>query len=89
VEKTDNIPMWVYLAFSSITARKGALILIWSSLAFSLYCIPWDHLFPAQQWVGRVFLIDGWSWFAMMIPVTAWYWLALRWMDRRALWVKP
>ena len=80
--------MWVYLAFSSIASRKGALILTWSSLAFSLYCIPWDLLFPAQQWVARVFLIDGWSWFAMMIPITAWYWLALRWMDRRAMWPK-
>ena len=86
MEKKDNIPMWVYLAFSSITSRKGALVLIWSSLAFSLYCIPWHPLFPTHHWVERVFLIDGWSWFAMMIPVTIWYWLGLRWMDRRALW---
>jgi hypothetical protein len=58
MEKKDNMPLWVFLAFSSINTRKGALILISSCVVFSLYCIPWNHFFINQEWVGKVFLID-------------------------------
>jgi len=87
--KESNTPMWVFLAFSSIETRKGALILIWSSLVFSLYCVPWVKYFYGDGWVAKLFLIDDWEWFAMMIPMVLWYWLALRWVDKNTGWVKP
>jgi hypothetical protein len=86
MKKTENMPLWVYLAFSSITTRKGALLLILSSLLFTLYCIPWRVLLPGRDWIVQLFLIDDWSWFAAMVPITLWYWLSLKWIDNKAGW---
>jgi len=70
----------------SIESRKGALILMWSCLVFSIYCIPWVNYFSGDGWVAKLFLIDDWSWFAMMLPMTAWYWLSLKWVDNNGSW---
>jgi hypothetical protein len=86
MKKTDATPLWVFLAFSSIESRKGALILLWSSLVFSFYCIPWVFYFNGNGWVAKLFLIDDWTWFAMMLPMTAWYWLSLKWIDKNGSW---
>ncbi len=88
MEKKDNMPLWVFLAFSSLNTRKAALILIWSSAVFTLYCIPWSLFFAEQGWVSKVFIIDDWSWLAMMVPVVIWYWLSLKWIDKNAAWEK-
>jgi len=89
MEKTDSMPIWVYLAFSSIATRKGALLLITACVVFSIYCIPWSLFFARQNWVEKIFLIGDWSWFAMMIPITFWYWISLRWIDNNAGWEDP
>lgn len=86
MDKEDNMPIWVFLAFSSINTRKAALWLIWGCALFALYCIPWGNIFTGNDWVARLFLIDDWSWFAMMLPICGWYWLSLRWVDRHAAW---
>jgi hypothetical protein len=86
MEKTDKMPIWVFFAFSSINTRKAALILVWGCLLFSIYCIPWPALFANQDWIGKIFLIDDWSWVAMMVPVTFWYWMSLRWVDNNSGW---
>jgi len=86
MEKKDSTPLWVFLAFSSINTRKGALILIWSCIIFTLYCIPWVKFFAEQEWVAKIFRIDDWSWLAMMIPMVIWYWLSLRWADKNSAW---
>ncbi|MDP2179718.1 MAG: hypothetical protein Q8K19_14560 [Methylicorpusculum sp.] len=86
MQKTDKTPLWVFLTFSSIETRKGALILVWSSLLFSLYCVPWVEWFHEVEWVKLLFLIDDWSWVAMMLPMTFWYWLSLRWVDKHLGW---
>lgn len=86
-DKSNDIPMWVFLAFSSIKTRKGALILSWCSVIFSLYCIPWP-LFSNAEIIKTIFLIDDWSWIAMMIPIVIWYWMSLRWVDRQDAWEK-
>ena len=86
MKKTDTTPLWVFLAFSSIETRKGALILIWSSILFSLYCIPWVSYFSDNDWVVKLLLIDNWEWFAMMMPMVAWYWVSLRWVDKNSGW---
>jgi len=86
MEKTDKMPLWVFLAFSSISTRKGALLLVWASIIFSIYSIPWSGLFANHEWIASLFLIDDWSWFAMMVPITFWYWISLKWLDRNAAW---
>jgi len=86
MEKTENMPLWVYLAFSSIPTRKAALLLILACVLFSVYCIPWRLLLPNHDWVAQLFLIEDWSWFAMMLPVMFWYWLSLRWVDNNSGW---
>jgi hypothetical protein len=85
MEKKDSTPLWVFLAFSSINTRKGALILIWSCMVFTFYCVPWP-LFFEQAWVKQVFLIDDWEWLAMMVPMILWYYLSLRWVDKHNEW---
>ncbi len=84
--RTENTPLWVFLALSSINTRKGALWLVWGCAAFTLYCAPWSTLSPNHAWLSTVFLIDDWSWFAMMVPMTVWYWLSLRWADNHSAW---
>lgn len=86
MQKSDDMPLWVFLAFSSIERRRTALWLIGSCVAFTLYCVPWAVLFPDPAWLGTLFLIDDWSWFLTMVPLTAWYWLSLRWLDSRERW---
>ena len=86
MQKTDTKPIWVYLAFSGIATRKGALLLIAACAVFSLYCIPWPVLFPDREWIMQLFLVDDWSWFATMVPITAWYGLSLRWVDTHSGW---
>lgn len=86
MQKNEKMPMWVFLAFSSIEKRKHALWLIWATILFTIYCIPWVQIFSSQAIVSKLFLIDDWSWFAMMVPITVWYWLSLRWVDRNAGW---
>ena len=86
MEKTEHMPIWVYLAFSSISTRKAALVLILACVVFTLYCIPWPRLFAIPAWLEGLLLIDDWSWFATMVPLTLWYWMSLRWIDRHHVW---
>lgn len=85
MEKTKDMPLWVFLAFSSINTRKMAMILIWSSILFTLYSFPWSA-FTGNTVVAKIFIIDDWSWPAIMIPICLWYWLSLRWIDKHAAW---
>lgn len=83
--ETKKMPLWVLLAFSSIHKRKHALILISVSILFTLYCFPLVK-FVDNELVTKLFLIDDWSWLAMMIPICIWYILCLRWMDKNNGW---
>lgn len=90
--KTKNTPLWVFLAFSAIETRKGALLLIWACVLFSVYCLPWTIMLgEAVGDLGKqLLLIDDWSWIAMMAPMTLWYILSLAWMDKNDGWLsKP
>lgn len=84
-ESSTKMPLWVLLAFSSIQKRKHAIILIWACILFTLYCLPW-MTFTDNEMVATLFLIDDWSWLAMMVPICAWYILSLRWMDQNNAW---
>ena len=85
MEEKKKMPLWVLLAFSSIQTRKAALILISASILFSVYCLPWVT-FTNNEMVATIFLIDDWSWIAMMAPICIWYYLSLRWMDNNQGW---
>jgi len=80
-----KMPILVLLAFSSIHKRNHAIILIWASIIFTLYCLPWAT-FINNELISELFLIDDWSWIAMMIPICVWYFLSLRWMDKNNAW---
>jgi hypothetical protein len=82
---TKKMPIWVLLAFSSIHKRKHAIILIWASIIFCLYCLPLVT-FSNNEIIAKLFLIDDWSWIAMMAPICIWYVLSLRWMDQNNAW---
>jgi len=88
--KTQNTPLWVFLAFSAIETRKAALILIWACVAFSIYSLPWVVILGDSigELGKQLLLIDDWSWIAMMAPMTLWYILSLMWMDKNAGWTK-
>jgi len=88
MEKTDDMPLWVYLALSSVNTRRGALWLIGVCVASTLYCVPWPLYLTDQDWVAKIFLIKSWGWFAVMLPMTLWYWISLKWMDTRSKWEK-
>ena len=86
MEKTPDMPLWVYLVVASVETKKGALLLVYSMVLFTLYCLPWSTFFAGSETVAQVFRIDDWSWFAMMVPMTLWYWLAVKWVDNRRMW---
>lgn len=72
---TVKQPLWVELAFSSISKRQHA---IWLTLASVLFTIGF-----AVWWL----LFDGdWSWAAWTSPMPVWYGLAIRWMDSNNAW---
>jgi len=90
MNKTKKTPLWVFLAFSAIETRRGALILIFSCAVFTLYCLPWT-VFMSEilgETGRKIFLIDDWSWAAMMTPITLWYAASLIWMDKNNGWLK-
>jgi len=86
MDRKDNMPLWVFLAFSSIESRKGALILFSCSVIFTFYCIPVPLFVGEEHWLAKVFLIDDWSWLAMMIPISLWYLFSIRWIDNNSSW---
>lgn len=74
MQRTPDMPLWVFLGLANINTRKGALILVWTCFAFSLLCIPLSYY------------MHDWSWAGIMFLCSLWYWLSLRWVDRHAHW---
>jgi hypothetical protein len=86
MQKSDDMPLWVFLALSSIETRRGAMLLILINIIFSAYCVPWVEFYSNNEWVSRLFLIQDWEWFAWTSPMTIWYWLSVRWVDKNRGW---
>ena len=89
MKKRKNTPQWVYLAFATIETRRGALWMVWCNVLFSVYCIPWSQYIKDGSWIRKIFLVEGWLWFAVMVAITLWYWAALKWIDRNHAWSDP
>lgn len=86
MNKQGKMPLWVALVYSNIESRRVALYLVCGCAVFTAYCFPWTRYLHQGDWVTKFFLIDDWSWFAMMTPTTLWYWLGLRWIDTNYGW---
>ena len=85
MKKIDKTPLWVSLVYANVHTRKMALIMVIFCVVFTFYCVPWVQ-FSKSSVVTKLFLIEDWSWFAMMIPMTIWYWISLKWVDKNAGW---
>ncbi|MCF7972516.1 MAG: hypothetical protein K9N55_01750 [Phycisphaerae bacterium] len=86
MKKQENTPLWVYLAFANIETQRGALMMVWCNVLCSIYCIPWSQCIRDSSWIGKIFVIEGWLWFAVMAAITLWYWAGLKWIDRHDAW---
>ena len=80
------VPWWVFAAVFYIKTRAGGAWLLGICLASTLYCLPWSQFLNANSRIAWLFLAPDWSWFAIMVPMTLWYWLAVRWMNRNNAW---
>ena len=85
MKQIDKTPLWVKLVYANVHTRKMALIMVIFCVVFTFYCVPWAQ-FSTNTTVTKLFLIKDWSWVAMMIPMTIWYWLSLKWVDKNAGW---
>ena len=85
MKEIKGTPIWVSLAYASVPTRKIALWLVASCVLFTIYCIPWVK-FSKDPIIAKLFLLDDWTWFAMMVPMCVWYWVALKWVDTNAGW---
>lgn len=85
MKQIDKTPLWVTLVYANVPTRKMALIMVIFCAVFTFYSVPWVQ-FSKNAMVAKLFLIDDWSWVAMMIPMTIWYWLGLKWVDKNAGW---
>ncbi len=85
MKKIDKTPLWVSLVYANVHTRKMALIMVIFCVVFTFYCVPWVQ-FSKSSVVTKLFLIEDWSWFVMMIPMTIWYWISLKWVDKNAGW---
>lgn len=81
----DKAPIWVKLAYANVHTRKMALMMVIFCVIFALYCVPWVQ-FSQHPMVGKMFLIDDWSWFLSMTPLIIWYWAGMKWLDKHDGW---
>ncbi|MDX1913967.1 MAG: hypothetical protein SFU55_00155 [Methylophilus sp.] len=81
----EHTPFWVKLVYANIRTRKSAIWMIISCIVFAFYSIPWSQL-SGNPLVVKLFLIHDWTWSISMVPLTIWYWLALRWVDQHTAW---
>jgi len=85
MKQIDNAPIWVKLVYANVPTRKMAVMMVIFCVVFALYCVPWVK-FSSNPIIAKLFLIDDWSWFASMIPLIAWYWISLKWVDKNTGW---
>jgi hypothetical protein len=74
MSRRDNMPLWVFLGLLNIESRKGALILVWACFILSITFIPLSYY------------LNDWSWAGMMLAITPWYWLSMKWVDKNSSW---
>lgn len=75
MEKTENMPPWVYWGLWGINSRKVALGFSIFTLIIFLCLIPIGIMIQDYVLIGFIF-------------VPLWYWLAIRWVDKNSSWPK-
>jgi hypothetical protein len=89
MKRTDNMPIWVTPHFRVPQPENGFVADVGlCGVVCSGSCIPSRLVLPGRAWVMQLFLINDWSWFAMMLPITFWYWLSVRWIDNHSGWLE-
>jgi hypothetical protein len=86
MEKTDNMPMWVFFGLSSIKTRKGGMLLFWSCVLSGILFLPWITLFPGMTFIPKSLRLEDWSWAGITFACAIWYWFCVRWVDKNASW---
>lgn len=85
MKEIENTPLWVQLAWGNVGTRKLAMWMIFICIIFGFYCIPWTQ-YTNHPLVAKLSLINDWSWALSMMPLTIWYWVAARWVDKHDGW---
>ncbi len=85
MQHIDQAPWWVKIVYAQVSRRQTACWLTLICAVFTLYCLPWSRYSHAPL-VAQLFIFDDWEWFLSMLPMTLWYWLALRWVDHHTGW---
>lgn len=80
MDRKDNMPMWVFLALASIDTRKIGMMLVWACLIFALGFLPLPLLLDNWTWLEVL------EWSGVLYPMTLWYWLSIRWVDKHSSW---
>lgn len=83
---TGTPPFWVLAAVSTVRTARGGRWLVVVCLGCAVYCLPWPLLLGWPAAPLPWYVAPDWSWFAVMAAMTAWYALAVRWMDRHRAW---
>lgn len=76
MERSNSMPLWVFLGLMNVETRKGARILVYLMILVSVLSIP-----------ASLYYAD-WTWAATLLPMGLWYWLCLRWADKHAIWTQ-
>ncbi|HHZ87423.1 MAG TPA: hypothetical protein EYN73_01920 [Chromatiaceae bacterium] len=74
MERTKDMPLWVFLGLMNIETRKGARTLVMLAVLATVVCLPVSYY------------LEDWSWLAMMVSMTLWYGLCFRWIENNTGW---
>jgi hypothetical protein len=82
---SESTPFWVKLVYANVPTRKMALMLSLTCSIFALFCVPWASM-SQNILLTKLTVVDDWGWFVMLLPMSAWYWLSLLWVDKNNAW---
>ena len=74
MKQKDNMPVLVYLGLWGLNSRMAALAFVW-------LCVVLAAVSVALGWVNPI----GYAG-VIFLPCAAWYWYAIRWVDRHSSW---
>ncbi len=80
MDRKDNMPVGGFLGLVNMETRKAALLLVSCTLVFGLVFLPLPYLLDDWSWMDVV------NWSGMMLDITLWYWLSIRWVDKHSFW---
>jgi hypothetical protein len=72
----EQRPLWVAIGLWGLPNRLSAVAFLWLSLLLTVACAIAGFWIPIL-WVGFLFIFSS-----------AWYWLAIRWVDEHGGWRK-